>query len=57
MDLFVTLVSIELRTDLVLQLALADANLAGEIWLNTICPDGIHQGGTSPFTAEQLNLA
>ena len=33
------------------------ANLTDAIWGNTICPDGTMNSGTSPCTAEQLNLA
>ena len=33
------------------------ADLTNAIWGNTICPDGTLNSGTSPCTAEQLNLA
>ena len=33
------------------------ANLNGATWKNTTCPDGTINSGTSPCTAEQLNLA
>ena len=36
---------------------LTGANLTDAIWGNTICPDGTMNSGTSPCTAEQLNLA
>ena len=36
---------------------LTDATLDGATWNNTICPDGTKNDGTSPCTAEQLNLA
>ena len=36
---------------------LYDTNLTDAIWGNTICPDGTMNSGTSPCTAEQLNLA
>ena len=36
---------------------LSKARLADTIWSNTICPDGTLNSGTSPCTAEQLNLA
>ena len=33
------------------------ANLTGATWNDTTCPDGTKNDGTSPCTAEQLNLA
>ena len=36
---------------------LTSADLNGAIWGNTTCPDGSLNSGTSPCTAEQLNLA
>ena len=35
---------------------LTNANLDGATWSRTICPDGSKNDGTSPCTAEQLNL-
>ena len=35
---------------------MADANLTGAYFSNIICPDGSLNNGTSPCTAEQLNL-
>ena len=36
---------------------LTGADLTGAIWANTTCPDTYTNSGTSPCTAEQLNLA
>jgi len=36
---------------------LTSADLTGAIWENTTCPNGTLNSGTSPCTAEQLNLA
>ena len=36
---------------------LEGANLNGVMWFDTTCPDGTKNSGSSPCTAEQLNLA
>ena len=53
----VTLNSVDLTDANLYAADLTSADLNGAIWGNTTCPDGSLNSGTSPCTAEQLNLA